>query len=163
VCSAVSCWRHLIHAEIFQAVCWTSGTCLVRPSSVPSGCRCSCVSLYACSLYAYLNMQVPLHLREDFSGTSLISATWCKSDVRRTAVGVDIDREALQWGWKHNGQAMLGQAESQLCLVEASVRHTTHLTAACMLLPAQIVFGHFRAAGCLSLGLYACCPIACNV
>ena len=66
-------------------------------------------------------VQVPLHLREDFSGTSLICATWCKSDVRRTALGVDIDREALQWGWKHNCQAMLGQAESQMSLVEANV------------------------------------------
>ncbi|KAL0053618.1 hypothetical protein WJX82_008407 [Trebouxia sp. C0006] len=69
----------------------------------------------------YVGLQVPLHLREDFSGTSLICATWCKSDVRRTALGVDIDREALQWGWRHNGQAMLGQAESQMCLLEANV------------------------------------------
>jgi hypothetical protein len=31
--------------------------------------------------------QVPLHLREDFCGTAMISATWCKGDVRRTATG----------------------------------------------------------------------------
>ncbi len=78
-------------------------------------------------------LQVPLHLREDFSGTSLICATWCKSDVRRTALGVDIDREALQWGWRHNGQAMLGQAESQMCLLEANVRPA--LSRACSQLP----------------------------
>lgn len=67
-------------------------------------------------------LQVPLHLREDFSGTSLICASWCKADVRRTALGVDIDRDALTWGWKHNGQAMLGQPENQMCLVQANVR-----------------------------------------
>ena len=66
-------------------------------------------------------LQVPLHLREDFSGTSLICACWCKADVRRTALGVDIDREALTWGWKHNGQVMLGQPENQMCLVQANV------------------------------------------
>lgn len=66
-------------------------------------------------------VQVPLHLREDFSGTSLISAAWCKTDVRRTAIGVDIDREALQWGWKHNGENMLSSAGEQLCLIEANV------------------------------------------
>ena len=65
--------------------------------------------------------QVPLHLREDFSGTALISAAWCKTDVRRTAIGVDIDREALDWGWKHNGETMLSSAAQQLCLVEANV------------------------------------------
>lgn len=69
----------------------------------------------------YGHAQVPLHLREDFSGTSLISAAWCKSDVRRTALGVDIDREALQWGWTHNAEAMLSSAGDQLCLIEANV------------------------------------------
>lgn len=66
-------------------------------------------------------LQVPLHLREDFSGTSFICATWCKADVRRTALGIDIDREALAWGWRHNGQALLGQPENQMCLVQANV------------------------------------------
>ena len=70
---------------------------------------------------AELPVQVPLHFREDFSGTSLISATWCKTDVRRTALGVDIDREALLWGWEHNAEAMLSSAPEQLCLVEANV------------------------------------------
>ena len=72
-------------------------------------------------------LQVPQHLREDFSGTSLVCATWCKADVRRTAVGVDIDREPLAWGWKHNGQALLGQPENQMCLVQANVSYVVSL------------------------------------
>ncbi len=88
----------------------------------------------------YCPVQVPLHLREDFSGTSLICATWCKSDVRRTALGVDIDQEALQWGWRHNGQAMLGQAESQMCLLEANVR--PDLPCACSQLPSVTYAEH---------------------
>lgn len=70
-------------------------------------------------------LQVPLHLREDFSGTSLICATWCKADVCRTALGVDIDKDALEWGWKHNGQALLSQPASQMCLLEANVSRWT--------------------------------------
>jgi len=39
----------------------------------------------------------PLHLREDFSGTSELCAAWCTSDARRTAVGVDLDKEELRY------------------------------------------------------------------
>ena len=96
-----------------------------HPHSDP---RTQCEQAHPVTSSALL-FQVPLHFREDFSGTSLISAAWCKTDVRRTALGVDIDREALEWGWKHNGQAMLSSAPEQLCLVEANVggcpRHDT--------------------------------------
>lgn len=42
-------------------------------------------------------MQVPVHLREDFCGTALISATWCRGDVRRSAVG----SASLHFCWLH--------------------------------------------------------------
>lgn len=38
-------------------------------------------------------------------------------------MGVDIDREALAWGWEHNGHALLGQPENQMCLVQANVSY----------------------------------------
>ena len=38
------------------------------------------------------------------------------------AAGVDIDREALAWGARHNGDALLGgSATEQLCLLHSNV------------------------------------------
>lgn len=51
----------------------------------------------------------PLHLREDFAGTCLLSTTWVESDEERTALAVDNDPEPLEWGWEHN----LGDGEHQ--------------------------------------------------
>lgn len=44
----------------------------------------------------------PLSLREDFCGTAFLSVHWCKSDKRRTAVGVDLCADTLDWGRTHN-------------------------------------------------------------
>lgn len=44
----------------------------------------------------------PLHLREDFAGTCLLSATWVESDGERTALALDHDPEPLAWGWQYN-------------------------------------------------------------
>lgn len=44
----------------------------------------------------------PLRLREDFCGTALFCAKWIESDENRTAVGIDLDRETLDWGIEHN-------------------------------------------------------------
>lgn len=41
-------------------------------------------------------------LREDFCGTALLCGEWLKSDPRRTATGLDIDRPTLEWGAAHN-------------------------------------------------------------
>ena len=71
-------------------------------------------------------MQVPLHLREDFCGTALLASTWCRGDiVKRTAVGLDIDRDALTWGMQHNGEGLAGAAMQQLlrCLTQSSSAH----------------------------------------
>ena len=121
-CSAVSSRRHFLHGELLQAVYRTPG----EPISAAAEYFIQNIFPTSCSvvydfIFSSLMMQVPLHLREDFSGTGLISATWCKGDIRRTALAVDIDRETLHWGWCHNGQIMLGWPESQLCFVEANV------------------------------------------
>ena len=60
-------------------------------------------------------LQVPLHLREDFCGTALLASTWCRGDiVKRTAMGLDIDRDALTWGMQRNGEGLAGDAMEQL-------------------------------------------------
>jgi len=44
----------------------------------------------------------PVLLREDFCGTALLCASWCRSARSRRAIGIDISAEALAWGRRHN-------------------------------------------------------------
>jgi SAM-dependent methyltransferase len=48
--------------------------------------------------YRKLRGRKPMVLREDFCGTAYLSSTWCESDPKRTAIGVDFDAEVLEWG-----------------------------------------------------------------
>jgi hypothetical protein len=50
----------------------------------------------------YVGGRMPLHLQEDFCGTALLSAEWLRSDPRKTAVGLDLDLEALNWCLENN-------------------------------------------------------------
>lgn len=63
----------------------------------------------------------PLDLREDFCGTALLCATWVKSHPERTATGVDISVETLEWGQEHN-IAPVGEAQSRVRLLAEDVR-----------------------------------------
>lgn len=67
-----------------------------------------------------------LHLREDFCGTALLSATWIASAPDRTAEGFDLDPEPVAWGIEHNfaGEARLG---SRTRVVRATPRFAAHL------------------------------------
>lgn len=62
-----------------------------------------------------------LRLREDFSGTALVSATWVKARPRRTAVAVDHDPAVHAWARAHR-LPRLGPAARRLRLVQADVR-----------------------------------------
>ncbi|KAL4573619.1 hypothetical protein LXL04_020432 [Taraxacum kok-saghyz] len=50
----------------------------------------------------YVGGRAPLHLQEDLCGTALLSTEWLRSDSRRTAVGLDLDVEALDWCMENN-------------------------------------------------------------
>lgn len=52
--------------------------------------------------YKELRGKKPRSLREDFCGTALLCVDWCKSSPRRTALGVDLCRDTLNWGIRHN-------------------------------------------------------------
>ena len=52
-------------------------------------------------VYRRWNGKAPVHLREDFCGTALLSATWVKR-AGRTAEGFDLDADTLAWGRAHN-------------------------------------------------------------
>jgi SAM-dependent methyltransferase len=52
--------------------------------------------------YKALRGRKPRSLREDFCGTALLSVEWCKSHPKRSALGVDLCRDTLDWGRRHN-------------------------------------------------------------
>jgi hypothetical protein len=65
--------------------------------------------------------RLPLTLREDFCGTAHLCATWVGSQVTRTAVGIDLDSEVLDWGRQHN-LLPLGAARKRVRLLRRDVR-----------------------------------------
>ncbi|HET9553267.1 MAG TPA: class I SAM-dependent methyltransferase [Anaeromyxobacteraceae bacterium] len=61
-------------------------------------------------------------LREDFSGTALLAASWVAAGPERTAVALDLDPEVHAWARAHH-VPRLGAASERLELVCADVRH----------------------------------------
>ena len=72
--------------------------------------------------YRQLCGKEPLSVREDFCGTAHFAAEWCKSAPRRTAIGVDIDTETLDWGRRHNLEPAGADVAGRVTLLNADVR-----------------------------------------
>jgi cyclopropane fatty-acyl-phospholipid synthase-like methyltransferase len=60
-------------------------------------------------------------MREDFCGTAISSVEWIKRNESNTAIGVDFDKEVLDWGREHNVTQLNEEQQSRLQLVEADV------------------------------------------
>lgn len=75
-------------------------------------------------VYRRRNGKLPLHLREDFCGTALLSATWVKG-ARRTAEGFDLDADPIAWGSVHNVEP-LGAKATRVKLHMKDVRARGH-------------------------------------
>ncbi|KAK9127733.1 hypothetical protein Syun_016530 [Stephania yunnanensis] len=73
----------------------------------------------------YVGGRTPLHLQEDFCGTALLSTEWLRSDPRRTAVGVDLDLEALTWCFENNIDKIGADACSRISLFHGNVLQPT--------------------------------------
>jgi len=67
-----------------------------------------------------IRQRIPLTLREDFGGTSLLCGEWVKSRKDREAWSVDLDTEVLEWGRKNN-IAPLGDKADRVHLLEGNV------------------------------------------
>ncbi|MQL76092.1 hypothetical protein Taro_008485 [Colocasia esculenta] len=80
----------------------------------------------------YVGGRMPLHLQEDFCGTALLSAEWLRSDPRRTAVGLDLDDEALDWCLKNNLNKIGPDGYSRIFLFHGNVLHPKE---ACLMKP----------------------------
>jgi hypothetical protein len=71
--------------------------------------------------YKELRGREPKVLREDFCGTSYISATWAASAKGRRAIGVDLDTATLQWAREHNLAPLSKDAQKRVELRQANV------------------------------------------
>lgn len=66
--------------------------------------------------------RVPASLREDFSGTSILSMAWVKRRPANTAVAVDIDPEVVQWGIERHLGSLSPAARQRIEFVIDDVR-----------------------------------------
>ncbi len=64
----------------------------------------------------------PYSLREDFCGTFSVCCKWVKSDSERTALGVDLCSETLEWGKANNLVKLSESQKKRLRLLEQDVR-----------------------------------------
>lgn len=69
----------------------------------------------------YVGGRQPLHLQEDFCGTALLSAEWLRTDSRRTAIGLDLDLEALDWCMENNINKIGADGYSRISLFHGNV------------------------------------------
>ncbi|XP_021901464.1 uncharacterized protein LOC110817300 isoform X1 [Carica papaya] len=79
----------------------------------------------------YVGQRQPLHLQEDFCGTALLSTEWLRTDPRRTAVGLDLDLEALEWCIKNNISKLGYDGYSRLYLFHGNVLHPLEAKIVC--------------------------------
>ncbi|MEM8667386.1 MAG: class I SAM-dependent methyltransferase [Planctomycetota bacterium] len=69
-----------------------------------------------------IHRRKPLTLREDFCGTFAVCCEWVKSHPNRTALGVDLCEETLQWGRDNNLSALSGKQQERVKLLTQDVR-----------------------------------------
>ena len=79
---------------------------------------------FAIEQYKQRTGRSPRVLREDFCGTALVAARWVRSHPKRTAIGLDLDAETLEWAKQHNIKK-LGKAAKRVELREQDVRTVT--------------------------------------
>ncbi|TVU36439.1 hypothetical protein EJB05_18373 [Eragrostis curvula] len=73
----------------------------------------------------YVGGRVPLHLQEDFCGTALLSAEWIRTNARRTAIGLDLDLESLEWCLENNLRKIGADGDSRMLLFHGNVLQPT--------------------------------------
>lgn len=77
------------------------------------------------SIYADIFKREPRSLREDFCGTFNLAAEWVKRDPRNSAVGIDLDKEPLQYGWEHHYAELSPDEQDRLIILNENVMNVT--------------------------------------
>jgi hypothetical protein len=60
-------------------------------------------------------------LREDFCGTANTACEWVRRDASHYAVGIDLDREVLNWGKQNNIAQLTGDDQRRIELIQGNV------------------------------------------
>jgi SAM-dependent methyltransferase len=76
---------------------------------------------FVARLYRTLRGRNARHLREDFCGTGLVTATWVRRGKAFTAEGFDLCADTIAWGLEHNF-APLGAAAARATIHQKDVR-----------------------------------------
>jgi hypothetical protein len=61
-------------------------------------------------------------LREDFCGTAAVCCEWVRRRRRNRAWGIDLDPDVLDWGRRHNVDALDADRKGRVALLEVDVR-----------------------------------------
>ena len=80
---------------------------------------------YLPQFHEWLTGKPPLRFREDFCGTARISCEWVKRNPKHQAMGVDLDREVLEYAKTVNLKALTPHEKKQITLKRADVRRVT--------------------------------------
>ncbi|MFV8751254.1 class I SAM-dependent methyltransferase [Nannocystaceae bacterium ST9] len=72
-------------------------------------------------IFRDLRRRKPQILREDFCGTAKLSRTWCQSNRKRRAIGIDFDGPTLVEARRRNVEPFAKQLGDRLQLVQADV------------------------------------------
>ena len=72
--------------------------------------------------YRKLRGTDPVSLREDFCGTAVLCLAWVGSSGERTALGVDLSQETLNWGLEHRIVPAGRELAGRISLLCADVR-----------------------------------------
>ncbi len=72
--------------------------------------------------YRKLRGHEPQSMREDFCGTAALSLAWVRAGANRTAIGVDLSRETMDWGLTHRIEPAGPKYADRLELLCADVR-----------------------------------------
>lgn len=73
-------------------------------------------------IYRKLRGTDAVSMREDFCGTAVLCLAWAKSSGERTALGVDLSQETINWGLEHRIVPAGREVASRVSLVCADVR-----------------------------------------
>jgi SAM-dependent methyltransferase len=77
------------------------------------------------SVYSAKHGRPAALLKEDFCGTAFLSAGWVRARPDNVAVGVDLDRETLDWGREHNLAALSGEERARVELLHDDVMNVS--------------------------------------
>lgn len=73
--------------------------------------------------WAELRARPAILLREDFCGTANTSCEWIRRDETHQAVGVDLDKDVLDWGGSHNLSELDDEQSQRIELLHEDVLH----------------------------------------